>query len=46
MNIAIIAHDKKKQLMIELCKEYSYISPKATKEDYFKIIQEEIEKTV
>lgn len=25
MNIAIIAHDKKKQLMIELCKEYKEV---------------------
>ena len=28
MNIAIIAHDKKKQLMIELCKEYKEVLEK------------------
>lgn len=31
---------------IELCKEYSYISPKATKEDYLNIIQKEINRTI
>ena len=28
MNIAIIAHDKKKQIMIELCKEYKEVLEK------------------
>ena len=30
MNIAIIAHDKKKQLMIELCSEYKEVLEKHT----------------